>query len=383
MVAACPFPARRGTPVRVERMAETLAAAGNEVHVATYHLGEEEGPVGCQLHRIRDLPSYRDTSPGPSWRKLLIADPLLASRVLSVCRRNRPDLIHAHHFEGVLAALPAASLLGIPLVFDAHVLLEGELQYYRTGLPAPFIRTVSSLLDGLLPRACAHVVAISTEIRDRLVDGHRLSPAAVTVVPNGVESRFFAGRPGAFPADGVPRLVFSGNLAAYQGMGYVLEALPHVFNSLSGARLVLVTDDNPSEFMSAAAAAGLAGRVDLIPTDLDRLPNILASADVLLNPRVECPGVPLKLLNYMASGRPIVTFEGSSRYLVNGESGIIVQNGNVEAFASAIVNAITDAARSADIGLAARAYARQHLSWEAVAEKLDGVYGLLTTREGK
>ena len=48
IVAACPFPLPRGTPVRILRMAEALADRGHEVHVVTYHLelrrGELEDP---------------------------------------------------------------------------------------------------------------------------------------------------------------------------------------------------------------------------------------------------------------------------------------------------------------------------------------------------
>ncbi|MFO1075557.1 MAG: hypothetical protein U1E17_23225 [Geminicoccaceae bacterium] len=33
MVAACPLPARRGTPLRIERLAEALAARGHHVEL--------------------------------------------------------------------------------------------------------------------------------------------------------------------------------------------------------------------------------------------------------------------------------------------------------------------------------------------------------------
>ena len=39
MVAACPMPARRGTPLRVERLAEALAARGHHVELVTYQIG--------------------------------------------------------------------------------------------------------------------------------------------------------------------------------------------------------------------------------------------------------------------------------------------------------------------------------------------------------
>lgn len=378
MVAACPFPARRGTPVRIERMAEALAAEGHELHAVTYHLGEQAGPAGCEVHRIRDIGVYRDTSPGPNWRKLLLADPLLTAKVMTVARRVRPDIIHAHHFEGVLAALPAARSMRIPVVFDAHVLLGGELQYYGLGLPRPVVRLVSRVLDGMLPRACDHVVAVSAEIRDHLVTFHNLDARIVTVVPNGVEPEFFSGRSGFFGMDNSPRMAFAGNLAAYQGVRILPKVLHAVLRSIPNARLVLVTSDDPSDVLEDARMLGVQSQVDVVPASLETLADVLASADVLLNPRTECPGVPLKLLNYMASGRPIVSFQGSSRYLVDNESGIVVQNDDVESFAQGVVRAVSEPAWGNDLGARARKFAGDHLSWGAACKVLNGVYDGLT-----
>ena len=54
VVAACPFPYPRGTPVRILRLSEEIAARGHEVHVVTYHLGAGEVSDPIHLHRIRD-----------------------------------------------------------------------------------------------------------------------------------------------------------------------------------------------------------------------------------------------------------------------------------------------------------------------------------------
>ena len=80
MVAACPFPARRGTPLRIERLADALQARGNEVEVVTYHLCDEPSSTGYPVHRIRGRTVVRSLPPGPTVRKLALYDPLLADR---------------------------------------------------------------------------------------------------------------------------------------------------------------------------------------------------------------------------------------------------------------------------------------------------------------
>ena len=378
MVAACPFPARRGTPVRIERMAEALGRRGHDVHVATYHLGDTETNPHYTVHRIRDVPSYQQTAPGPNWRKLLLLDPRLQALVYSLTRTLRPDVIHAHHFEGLLVSLPARYRRKIPLVFDAHVLLDGELEYYEMGMPGALRRRAARTLDWLLPRAADHVISISDEISQRLDTDYGMSTESVTVVPNGVEPQFFEGRRDAFPRDGHKRIVFAGNLAKYQGIEYLLQAFTHVQQARRDARLVLVTESPTDEIAAQARALGLLDAIEFMPAELARLPSQLASADVLVNPRTICPGVPMKLLNYMAAGAPIVTFAGSSRYLVHGHSGIVVPNENVRSFAEGILGLLADPANAERVGREAQALARKSLSWGASAAMIERVYDRVT-----
>jgi hypothetical protein len=77
MVAACPFPYPRGTPIRIFRMAEALSELGQEIHVITYHLGQKVESINFNLHRIPNLHFYKKVNPGPSYLKLMVVDPML------------------------------------------------------------------------------------------------------------------------------------------------------------------------------------------------------------------------------------------------------------------------------------------------------------------
>ena len=49
---------------------------------------------------------------------------------------------------------------------------------------------------------------------------------------------------------------------------------------------------------------------------------------IALNPRVDCDGLPVKLLNYMATGRAIVSFAGSAEILEHEQTGLVVPSGD-------------------------------------------------------
>jgi glycosyltransferase involved in cell wall biosynthesis len=355
-------------------MAEELGRRGHDVHVVTYHLGEAITSSLFAIHRIPNIPTYRKMDPGPSYQKLAIVDPLLAWKVMRVASKVKPDIIHAHHFEGMLAALPAKKFQKYPLVFDAHVLLDGELEYYSIGFSHRLSGKVARFFDEHIPRQADHVISISDEIRDRLCSKYLLSAGRISVVANGVEEPFFQGRRGVFPQDGLRRIIFTGNLAIYQGADLMLEAFSRVTQARSDVRLVVVTDSDCSEFQLRAKALGILDRVEFKIPKLEELPDLIASSDIALNPRTSCPGVPLKLLNYMAAGAAIVSFRGSSKYLEPEQSGLVIEDANTTAFAEAILRLLSDPELKVRLGHAAQKFASENLTWSRSAQGVELVY---------
>ncbi len=377
MVAACPFPANRGTPARILRMSETLALRGHEVHVVTYNLGESAVEFPMHVHRIASVPTYRRTDPGPSLQKLLVLDPLLAAKVTKLTKQLKPDVIHAHHFEGLLVSLPAKKLYSIPVIFDAHVLLDGELEYYRTGIPTTLRGRIARSLDRRLPALASHVVAVSDEIRDVMVERHGYSDQQVTVIPNGVEAEFFEGDPGRFPKSRARRLLFTGNLATYQGTDSMLQALSIVCAEHEDVSLTVVTNSDTADFIENARRVGVDSHIEFIDCGIEDLPHMIASADVALNPRTRCPGTPMKLLNYMAGAAPIVSFEGSAKYLKSEDNALVIADDDIDAFAKGILRLLQDEPMARKLGRAAQQFARTNLSWELNSRVVERIYGQL------
>lgn len=379
VVAACPLPAPRGTPIRVLRTSEALARLGHEVHVATYHLGaraaEVEEPRGLALHRIRALPFYRRTAPGPSYGKLLVVDPLLAARVRRLARERPFDVVHAHHYEGLLVARLGAPG-GLPIIYDAHTMLEEELPAYRMGLPGSALRRIGRVLDRSVPSRARHVIAVTATIRDRLVALGRVDPDRVTVIPNGVSAERFDATRRREPDRARPTVAYAGNLAPYQGIDMLLEAFERVRARVPTVRLLILTDAPEAfgAYWPLAARLGVEEAVEVVGARFEELPERFAEVDVAVSPRTNCPGVPQKMLNYMAAGLPIVAFRGSAGYLEAGRTALVVPDGDVGGLADAIGALLGDRARGRELGRAAAAHVRRHLTWEATARRVDRVY---------
>jgi glycosyltransferase involved in cell wall biosynthesis len=368
MVAACPFPWPRGTPIRIHRIAEAVARRGHDVHVVTYHLGEDLCDPPFVVHRIPDVPGYQRTEPGPTLRKLFQLDPMLAGLLRRLHGEIRFDLVHAHHYEGLVVASHA--LRETPIVYDAHTLLASELPTYPMHLPRGWIRAVAPWLDRHLPRRADRIIAVSERIRRTLTTIGASPPERLHVIPNGVEWERF---PAERKTNG-RKVIFTGNLAPYQGVEFMLEAFAQVRVRGADARLMIVTDSSFAPFEGLARRLGVRDAVDLRQVPFEQQPALLAAATVAVNPRIQCDGIPQKLLNYMAAGLPIATFESSAGPLRHEVTGLHVPDGDTAAMADALERLLTDCRLARMLGDAARDQVRREFSWDQVAARIEEVY---------
>jgi len=376
MVAACPFPSPRGTPIRAHRMAEALGRRGHDVHVVTYHFGDAVGTPHMTVHRIAGPASYTRAAPGPTLTKLALLYPLLARKLLFVLRGGHFDVIHAHHYEGLLCGLLARRRQAPPLVFDVHTLLESELPSYSAN-GRSLIKRIGRALDRLLPAYADHVIAVSEDMRSELERLGRVSRSQLSVISNGVEADHFC----TDTAEPVRNLiVFAGNLAPYQGIDLLLRAFARVRQEVPAARLHLLTDGDFNPLRPLAEMLGIASSIKAMAVDYAALPQALHAATVLVNPRPVCSGVPQKLFNYMASARPVVSFAASAALLEHEKTGLIVSDGDIAAFAAAIVRLMRDPALAARLGESARLLVSEHYSWDQVAERVEQVYARVLAR---
>lgn len=385
VVAACPFPAPRGTPIRIFHLSEALARRGHDVHVAAYHLGTASVDHRFEIYRCDDVRWYRRTAPGPSWGKLWV-DWKLARTVRQRLDAGGVDVIHAHHFEGLLAALAGRRLSrasDVPIVFDAHTLLESELPRYTLGLPSFVKREVGRALDRALPGRADFVVGVSDEIRGRLLEIGSAEPDRLAMVPSGVELEYFASDGAADDDPDRTVLVFAGNLSGYQDVDVMLHAFAFVRQRRPEVLLKIVTDHDFAPFEPLAEELGVNKDIRVVSADFAALPRHLQGARIALNPRRVCDGVPQKLLNYMASRCAIVSFRGATRHLRHNESGWVVEGNTAQEFAEGILAVLDDPDLAREMGERAYEIVSRELSWEGAAQQLEEIYAwLLEERRG-
>lgn len=91
-------------------------------------------------------------------------------------------------------------------------------------------------------------------------------------------------------------------------------------------------------------------------------------------PRPSLPGFPVKLLNYMAAGKAIVTFEGSAKGLENMYNAIVVKNDDWEGFGRGILLLVKDPELAKSLGNNAKTTVKGTFEWAMLVKKIEKIY---------
>ncbi len=303
-VACMPFPTPQGTQAIVGMMVRALQQHGHHASLLTYAHGELDpaAELGFEPRRLPDWPRVRATRSGPSLGKVA-----LDLRMVAALRaeRTRPtaDLVVAHNVEAAWACAAAGVR---PFVYFAHTSMREELPYY---VP-PGVRALARAAgDGLDRGAClgaATVFALTPDLAERLQPLHACvecllppfeRPAAAP--PSVATARALLGLPLHARV-----ALYAGNLDAYQGIELLLSAIARAH---APWHLLVATASAPEPLRALARSHGLAERVVFAPlgSEHDRAA-AHAAADVALVPRLAKGGLPIKLLEALARGVPVV-----------------------------------------------------------------------------
>jgi len=353
--AACAFPSPQGSQVYVRGMARALARRGHDVSVVCYGHGMGAPDADYRVIRTPALLGYDKLRAGPDLVKPVL-DLALVWRLLGL----HADVVHAHNYEAPLAASLARVWTGTPMVYSAHNTMREELPTYFEGRATQYLlRRVGTLLDRTVPRLADHAIALGPSTVDVLLG---LGCREVTCVPPGVEpDDLRPARPARLPPGAW--VVYAGNPDRYQDLDVLLAAMHRV----PEARLLLVSASS----LDALGAAAPPGTRCVRTADFEQVRSLLAAADLAALPRSVCSGYPIKLLNYLGMGLPVVAAAGSARCL---PGVVVVPDRDPAAMARALRLLLADRPRRIALGRRARGHVLQHCTWGARAAELEIIY---------
>ena len=359
------YPSVGGSGVLATALGEELAVRGHDVHFIAYERPFRLPSDGPRLHfhpvAIHEYELFRH----PDYTLPL------SVRMAEVTREHRLDVLHVHYaVPHATAAILARAMLPpgrqprvVTTLHGTDTTLLGRDPGY-----APAIKHALTSSDA--------VTAVSESLK-RETQSVLDFAGPIEVIPN-----FFAPRrPSRAPevvrgelglADDVV-VIHSSNLRPGKRVDLLLETAARA-HPREAFRLLVLAGEAFAPFAAEVRRLGLAERV-IVREKVHAIEDYLQIADVGLYTS-DAESFCLSILEAMCFGCPSVSTRvgGIPEVVEDGESGVLVPQGDVAALTKALENLIHDPSRRHALGRAAKARARERFSAEVIVPRYEALY---------
>ena len=391
---------------RVKNEAILLTESGYHVSViALRKKGQVMTEVvnGVQVYRLPRLELFKKTSHGNLSRAGLLFLKLKSSLgylfeycyftaaclVVSfyVFIRRGFDVIHAHNPPDTLfvVALPF-KLLGKKFIFDHHDLCpELYRSRYRTG--EGFFTRLLRVFEWCSLKLADITIATNESYKQVQMERAKRDPRTIFIVRNGPDKlRMSPVQPSSrLKAMNKCILCYVGSLNPQDGVDYLLRSLRYLLHDLKRSDfhcVIMGTGDSLQDLRDLAGTLQLNGCVELTGFVSDEdLQSNLAAADICVDPDPSSPlndvSTWIKIMEYMAYAKPIVSFDLKETRFSAGKAALYVKpNGEAE-FAKTIADLMAQPDLRQKMGSYGRWRVEQKLQWTKVGQNLLTAYGSL------
>ncbi|MCK4443654.1 MAG: glycosyltransferase family 4 protein, partial [Thermoplasmata archaeon] len=282
-----------------------------------------------------------------------------------LAREFRPEAIYERRFSPKIS-VTLGKMTRTPSVVEINGMIEEEKKLYdKKEKSASGLDRIKRHVRRYFLTSANGIVAVSNGIRKALIEDYKVPPSKVRVVHNGANIDLF--RPmdkskciEKLGLDSNLRYIsFSGNLAPWQGVEYLISAFPKLIEDSPDLRLLLVGDgvlradlERMVEQLGIQDHTSFTGRVPY-----EQVPLYMNSSEVCVAPfsgilrNVKYGFSAIKLYEYMGCGRPFVTTTvcGIQDEIEEHDIGVVVPPDDPDALADAISGLLGEEERARDM----------------------------------
>lgn len=358
---------RKGSSIHCQEVIRTFLQFGFEVELFARRLGDDV-PADLANVKAHKIGGKLDAQVGIREQQLANTN----RDVMQTLSQAIPfDLVYERYSLWHCAAMQFSNQNDIPGILEVNSPLIHEQTTYRELIDE---ERAMSIQQTCFQHATS-IIAVSEEVASRVRE-NCMAADKTTVVANGVNcQKFQAVQPKDKAENSLINIGFLGTLKPWHGVSTLIDAFAMVRESRDDVQLIIVGDGpereklqerlqrfSPAVFESVKWTGAIAN---------SSVPQILCDFDVAIAPYPDLQDFyfsPLKILEYMAAGLPIVASDIGQipEFVENSQTGLLVKSGCERDLAQKILQLCDDVGLRTQLGEAAKQKAVENHTWQHV-----------------
>lgn len=370
------FPAARAGYVHINEITKNIAKSGVDITVYTKPLG-----VRLTSDRKENGRTIKFVKFPFLTKKGIVSDLLCFPLSYRKLRKDVKayDLIHERFASLNIWSLSIVRDINAPYLLEVNSPLAEEIPY-------GFLRPLAKRIRELQFKRCDGIITQTDTLKEILSN---FTDKPIFVVPNGVDPKKFT--PAKFsqklrktyaPNDEI-LVTFIGAFMKWHGVHKIPEIARKLSSRNKNTKFLLI-GGGPMFGEVKKMCEGLKNVVLTGALDSEQIPEYLASSDILIAPfdtsgyrLLEKYGFwwsPVKLFEYMASGKPTVSYDFDEVRNIVGGAGLLAEPNNLDQFCEYLSRLVEDENLRKRLGKEGRKIVEGGYSWARRAEETLEVY---------
>lgn len=295
---------------------------------------------------------------------------------MSKGRIKDQNIFHVRSGSGQGGAIAKAKRLGMKVVVDHSIAhpkfmdehLRGEYEKYG----CEFTLGLDSQFWQMIIKDCEEADAVlvnSNFVRETFIEaGFKNAP--IYVIHLGVRQDFMGLKKSYEVGDKI-KILFTGGFGFRKGGEYLLRAMLALEERGVKYELNVVGSYSPDDVLLATYRPKYVNFFGHVPQD--ELKSWLCNSDVYVFPSL-CEGCAQSGMEALAAGLPVVATRESGLPITDGETGLIVDCGNVEQIVNSIIKVYSDSYLRENLGRNATKMMSESYTWDIYAECVKDMY---------
>ena len=214
----------------------------------------------------------------------------------------------------------------------------------------PFI----TYFEGLIFKRAHKILVLSKYTKDMILEKYKIDESKIIISPNPIDTDIFS--PDRNDHEGI-RILFVGRINdPRKNVSMLMDAFSKLISKRQDVKLWLVGEEPSENLRNLASQLNISNKVKYFKdVPHDEIVNFYQSCDVFALPSYQ-EGLGIVVLEAMSCGLPVVSTRcgGPEWLLQDGENALLVENNDVDAFASNLLVLVKDRELRSRIRLQAR-----------------------------